>query len=123
GGASSQRQTGGGLTGNVSVVPPTVQFNGGGSQRQVAGLTGNVNVVAPPPSLSNSGALSGSGRGLRGSGLGGVNDSGDVAAPPSGGGSGKGNGVVVSSHPGSEVGLPGGGGAGTLAMSPKGGPE
>jgi hypothetical protein len=123
-GPASERQVSGGLSGSATVVPPPVQLSSGASSRSNGGgLSGEVAVVAPPPSLSNTGSLSGRGSGFHGAGLGGVSDSGDVAAPPKGGGSGKGNGVVVSSHPGSEKGLPSGGGAGALAMSPKGGPE
>ena len=49
-------------------------------------------------------------------------DAGSVTAPPtSNGGSGKGTGIVVSSQPGSKIGVPGNGGAGSLAMSPSGG--
>ncbi|HEY1263019.1 MAG TPA: hypothetical protein VGF06_05810 [Terriglobales bacterium] len=122
-GSGSERQMAA-LTGSATVVPPPVQFNGGASSRgNGGGLSGNVSVVAPPPSLSTSGSLTGRGTGFHGAGLGGVSDSGDVAAPPKGGGSGKGNGVVVSSNPGTEKGLPSGGGAGALAMSPKGGKE
>ena len=44
-----------------------------------------------------------------------------AAAPPSSNGGGSTSGVVVSSQPGSKVGLPGSGGSGALAMSPSGG--
>jgi hypothetical protein len=46
---------------------------------------------------------------------------GSVAAPPKSGGNGNGTGIVVSNAPGSKVGVPGSGGAGSLAMSPSGG--
>jgi TonB family protein len=42
-------------------------------------------------------------------------------APASGGGSGNGAGAVISSDPGSKVGLPMSGGGGSLALSPSGG--
>ena len=44
-----------------------------------------------------------------------------AAAPPSSNGGGNASGVVVSSQPGSKVGMPGNGGSGALAMSPAGG--
>lgn len=78
-------------------------------------------MVPPPPTVSGGGSLSGQGRGNRGPGLGGPLDVGSVAAPPGGGGSGGGTGIVVSSQPGSTVGLPGSGGPGSLALSPAGG--
>jgi hypothetical protein len=113
-----------GLDGNVNVVAPTVQIANGSTQRLGGnGLSGNANVTTPTPSLSGVGSTTGHGQGNRGGGLGGVGDSGAVAAPPKGGGSGNGTGVVVSSKPGSQQGIPSGGGAGALAMSPKGGTE
>ena len=55
-------------------------------------------------------------------GLGGPGDIGSVLAPPKAeGGSSAGAGIVVSSQPGSKVGIPGTGGKGSLAMSPSGG--
>ena len=79
-------------------------------------------MVPPPPTVSGGGSLSGMGSGNRGAGLGGPMDAGSVAAPPSNnGGSGKGTGIVVSSQPGSKIGMPGNAGAGSLAMSPSGG--
>ena len=78
-------------------------------------------VVPPPPSVSGGGSLTGAGRGNRGVGLGGPLDVGVAAAPPSSNGGGSTSGVVVSSQPGSKVGLPGSGGSGALAMSPSGG--
>ncbi len=135
--------------GNVNVVPPPVQIAGAATGRQtirgldnpsvvpppvqVASLTGRnlagtgiggkgTSVVPPPPNASGVGSPTGRGRGARGEGLGGPFDVGEVAAPPSNaGGSSGGSGVVVSSQPGSKVGVPGGGGAGSLAMSPAGG--
>ena len=48
-------------------------------------------------------------------------DVGSAVAPPNSGGVGSGNGVVVSTQPGTQVGLPGTSGVGSLAMSPGGG--
>lgn len=77
--------------------------------------------MPPPPSVAGGGSLSGQGRGNRGVGLGGPLDAGVAAAPPSSNGGGSTSGVVVSSQPGSKLGLPGNGGSGALAMSPTGG--
>src|SRR5207245_6080488 len=85
------------------------------------GLGGSFVVVVPPPPNSIGGSLSGHGRGNRGAGFGGSLDVGDIAAPPKSGGVGSETGVVVSSQPGSKVGVPGNGGAGSLALSPSGG--
>jgi len=108
--------------GAPSVVPPPVQIGGGSlHQPSAAGLGGGSAVVPPPPTVSASNSA-GLGRGSRGAGLGGLLDAGSVTAPPSNtGGSAAGNGIVVSSQPGSKVGVPGSGGTGTLAMSPLGG--
>jgi len=108
------------------VVPPPVQLGTGSlhHEQPVGGLGGGGGggaVVPPPPTISGGNSLTGRGSGNRGSGLGGPQDTGAVAAPPAGGGSGGGTGVVVSSRPGSKVGLPGSGGTGALAMSPSGG--
>ena len=110
--------------GTANVVPPPVQVGGGSLTRPtMTGLGGGTSaVVPPPPTVSGGGSLSGMGRGNRGAGLGGPGDAGSVAAPPSNnGGSGKGAGIVVSSQPGSKIGMPGNGGTGSLAMSPSGG--
>ncbi|MBS1853156.1 MAG: hypothetical protein JST79_19825 [Acidobacteria bacterium] len=125
GGNSSARTQHMGLGGNATVVPPPVQVRGGGSTRgAVQGLGGAAAVVPPPPSVAATGSLSGQGRGNRGAGFGGPGDLGAVSAPAhDSGGSATGNGVVVSSQPGSKVGVPGGGGAGALAMSPAGGSQ
>jgi len=107
--------------GGTSIVPPTVQLGAGSAQRSMAGGMGSgTSVVAPPPSISG-GSLSGQGRGNRGMGFGGPLDAGLATAPPSSNGGGSSSGVVVSSQPGSKLGLPGGGGSGVLAMSPSGG--
>ena len=109
--------------GAPGVVPPPVQLNQGLTrQHGVAGLGGGSAVVPPPPNVSSSGPASGLGRGNRGNGLGGALDAGSVAAPPSTtGGNIGGNGIVVSSQPGSKVGVPGNSGTGSLALSPRGG--
>ena len=118
-----QRRGPQGLNGNVGVAAPTVQIANGAIQRPFGnGLSGNATVAAPAPSLSGVGSIA-QGQGRRGGGLGGPIDSGEVAAPPKGGGNGNGTGVVVSSSPGSQKGIPSGGGAGALAMSPKGGTQ
>ena len=123
-GAVEARRAPQGLNGSVGVVAPPVQMANSHLRRPgVAGLEGTAKVAAPTPSLSGVGSLTGRGQGTRGGGLGGAFDSGDVAAPPKAGGSGNGTGVVVSSNPGTQKGIPSSGGAGTLAMSPTGGKE
>lgn len=112
--------------GRPGVVPPPVQIGGGGNSLGGHGLSGmgggGSSVVPPPADISGTGSLSGHGHGNRGNGFGSPLDAGSVAAPPSGtGGNAAGNGIVVSSRPGSKVGVPGGGGAGSLALSPAGG--
>jgi hypothetical protein len=120
GNASAARQISG--LGSTSVVPPTVQLGAGAAQRSVAGGMGTgAAVVPPPPSVSAGGSLTGQGRGNRGAGLGGPLDAGVASAPPTSNSGGSTSGVVVSSQPGSKVGLPGNGGSGALAMSPSGG--
>jgi hypothetical protein len=121
GNASAARQNISGL-GSTSVVPPTVQLGAGSAQRSVAGGMGTGAAVVPPaPSVSGGGSITGQGRGNRGVGLGGPLDAGVAAAPPTSNEGGSASGVVVSSQPGSKVGLPGSGGSGALAMSPSGG--
>ncbi len=120
GNASAARQNISGL-GSTSIVPPTVQLGAGAAQRSVAGGMGTgAAVVPPPPSVSGGGSLTGQGRGNRGLGLGGPLDAGVATAPPTSNSGGSASGVVVSSQPGSKVGLPGNGGTGALAMSPTG---
>jgi hypothetical protein len=119
---SAQRRSVSGL-GSTSVVPPTVQLGAGSAQRSTAGGmgTGGATAVVPPTPSVSGGSLTGQGRGNRGVGLGGPLDAGVAAAPPTSNGGGSASGVVVSSQPGSKVGLPGNGGSGALAMSPTGG--
>jgi hypothetical protein len=116
--------------GGSSVIPPPPSVTGAGTGHGSPG-TGNStgsgngtllasNVIPPPPSVGSGPGLSGSGR--KGFGLGGPGDAGSVLGPPKGeGGSNTGSGIVLSSQPGSKVGLPGTGGKGSLAMSPSGG--
>ena len=108
--------------GGTSVVPPPVQLGAGAgsSHKTQGGLGGGTAVVPPPPTLAGGTSPTGRGRGERGGGLGGPGDLGELAAPPNSGGSGKGAGIVLSNQPGSKVGVPGSGGAGSLAMSPQG---
>jgi hypothetical protein len=117
--------------GGSNVIPPPPSITGSGTSLASSAGTGNSggsgggtllanNVVPPPPSLGSGAGVSGSGR--KGAGLGGPGDVGSVLAPPkSEGGSAAGAGIVLSSQPGSKVGLPGTGGKGALAMSPSGG--
>jgi hypothetical protein len=121
-GAASDRRSFGGL-GTTNVVPPPVQVAGGSLHGSaVAGLDGSAAVVPPPPTVSGAGSAGGLGHGNRSTGLGGPLDAGSVTAPPSNtGGNTAGNGIVLSSQPGSKVGVPGGAGAGSLALSPAGG--
>jgi len=131
GGGSLARSGVGALTSQV--VPPPASIEGQGSQKsgsignggrsaQSAGsLLGSADVVPPPPGLGGGKALSGSGRGNKGAGAGGPLDLGSSVAPPSNaGGNAAGSGVVVSSQPGTNAGLPNSTGGGALAMSPSG---
>ena len=114
------------------VVPPPASIDGAGSQNggsQKSGrssapggaVLGDANVVPPPPGLGGGKALSGSGRGNKGAGAGGPLDLGSSVAPPSNaGGNAAGSGVVISSEPGTKVGVPNSSGEGALAMSPSG---
>jgi hypothetical protein len=113
-----------GLGGTPNVVPPPVQVSGSARQG-VSGLDGGANVVPPPVSISGAAATGGQGLGTRGSGRGGPLDVGNIAVAPSNGSSGSaaGNGVIVSSQPGSKAGVPGNGSPGSLAMSPSGGSQ
>jgi hypothetical protein len=108
--------------------PPSLSGSGGGSGDNggARGAPGGTqlasNVVPPPPSIGDSGSSSGSGSGRKGPGLGGAMDVGAPTAPASNGGSGGSSaGAIISSQPGSKVGLPPTGEKGKLAMSPSGG--
>lgn len=113
----------------TEVVPPPANFGGNGTggsgsarNRGGTGLDGNA-VVPPPPTIGGSGgggkSLTGSGRGNKGNGTGSALDLGSSVAPPGNGGNAPG-GVVISSQPGSKVGLPNSNGGGAIAMSPQG---
>jgi hypothetical protein len=124
-GSSLSRTGTGGFT--ATVVPPPVSadvgglMGKGGGGRAAGELVGSTSVVPPPPSLGGGTALSGSGRGNKGAGRGGPLDLGTAAAPPSNsGGSAPGSGIVVSTQPGTKVGVPNSGSGGSLAMSPTG---
>jgi hypothetical protein len=133
GGGSRSRASGIGALA-TQVVPPPASIDGSGTQTgngstgnagrsgQSAGsLLGSADVVPPPPGLGGGKALSGSGRGSKGAGAGGPLDLGSSVAPPTNaGGNAAGNGVVISSQPGTKVGLPNSSGAGAIAMSPSG---
>ena len=123
-GTGSTSRGGVGTLGN-QVVPPPVSGaelgTGKGGALSGGTLLGSANVVPPPPSLGGGKALSGSGRGNKGAGAGGPLDLGSAVAPPtSGGGSASGSGVVMSSQPGTKVGVPNAPGSGAIAMSPSG---
>lgn len=115
--------------GPPSIVPPPPSLSGPGGGTGTtgggAGVPGGTllanNVVPPPPSVGGGTSATGSGLGRSGKGLGGLMDAGSAASPPSTGGSGTSAGVVISSQPGSKIGMPSTGGTGALAMSPSGG--
>jgi hypothetical protein len=130
-GSASGRSQGASLGTNVIPPPPSVTGSGAGhgSPTSSGNSSGSGNgtlladnVIPPPPSIGGGAAPFGSGTGRKGAGLGGPGDAGSVLAPPKGaGGNSDNGGVVISSQPGSKVGLPGSGGKGSLAMSPAGG--
>ena len=121
-GQLSTRQQAGTLAGTSSVVPPPVQLGSGVSGNRGTGNISLANgVVPPPPSFTGGTSLSGRGRGGSGAGLGGPFDVGSVTAPPKGAAGNEDKaGVVISNQPGSRVGMPGSGGAGSISMSPAG---
>jgi TonB family protein len=107
--------------------PPTLPGSGGGTGNTGGGagapkgtLLAN-NVLPPPPSVGGGSAPTGSGAGRKGTGLGAPLDAGNVITPPGSSGSGADAGAVISSEPGSKVGLPSTGGTGSLSLSPSGG--
>ena len=125
-GASSRGKAGGDWTPQV-VAPPVnasgTGLGGGGKtgDRGAGAILGSSAVVPPPPSLGGGTGLSGSGRGNKGAGSGGPLDLGvAVGPPPSTGGSAAGSGVVVSTQPGTKMGVPNAGSGGVIAMSPTG---
>jgi hypothetical protein len=115
--------------GNPGVVPPPPTLGGPGGGTGTtgggAGAPGGTllanNVVPPPPSVGGGSSLAGSGAGRKGAGLGAPVDVGAGLNPATNGGSGTSAGAVISSQPGSKVGLPPAAGTGSLAMSPSGG--
>jgi TonB family protein len=127
-GTRSRETASGPMLGAPSVVPPPPSVSGSG------GGTGNIgggagvpsgtllanNIVPPPPSVGGGSGPAGSGLGRKGTGLGTPLDLGAGPAPASNGGSGASAGAVITTQPGSKLGLPSGG-SGALAMSPSGG--
>jgi len=115
--------------GNPSVVPPPPALAGaGGGTGQTGGAAGATggrlltdNVVPPPPSVGGGTSTTGSGLGRKGPGLGAPLDAGSGLTPPTNGGSGKDAGTVMSSQPGTKIGVPPDPKAGLLALSPAGG--
>jgi len=108
----------------TNVIPPPPAASGGasgvGANRNGGGQLLASNVIPPPPSVASASDAYGSGR--KGIGLGGPGDVGSALAPPkSTSGTSNNSGVVVSLEPGSNVGLPGNAGKGSVAMSPAGG--
>ncbi|HTR25007.1 MAG TPA: hypothetical protein VMI10_13585 [Terriglobales bacterium] len=137
GGVSAQgRGRSGGGTLTSDVVPPPASISGtgssgggssGGQARAGRGGTGQLDtsaIVPPPPTIGGSvgGGKSetGNGRGNKGQGTGGPLDLGSSVAPPGNNGNAAVSGIVVSSQPGSKVGVPNGAGGGAIAMSPEG---
>jgi hypothetical protein len=113
------------------VIPPPASIEGsqstaasGKSTARSAGslgsLLGSATVLPPPPTLGGGKPLSGNGRGNQGSGAGAQLDLGSPLAPPASAGNAAGNGVVISSQPGTKVGLPNSSESGAIAMSPTG---
>jgi hypothetical protein len=122
-GGSLARSRASTLTPQVVPPPANIDTHGssGSSERSRSAQLGNTNVVPPPPGLGGGKALSGSGRGNKGTGAGGPFDMGSSVAPPTNaGGNAAGSAVIVSSQPGTKPGLPNATGAGALAMSPSG---
>jgi len=110
------------------VVPPPPTLSGpGGGQGYNGGTSGTggtklaVDVVPPPPSVGGGANSNGSGTGRKNIGLGAPSDVGAPAAPATNGGSGANSGAVISSQPGSKVGVPSAANSGSLALSPSGG--
>ncbi|MGZ4824596.1 MAG: TonB family protein [Terriglobales bacterium] len=114
--------------GTPSIVPPPPSLSGagGGSGNNSGGVGASRgtllanNIVPPPPSVGGGSGSAGSGLSRSGAGLGAPLDSGKNLAPPASGGSGTNAGAVISSEPGSKVGMPTTGGTGSLALSPSG---
>lgn len=129
GGTGTARRSAAPYIGNPSVAPPPPSLAGtGGGTGKTGGSAGAEggrlladNVVPPPPSVSGGSGATGSGPSRKGPGLGAPSDIGSGLAPPTNGGSGKDSGTVMSSQPGSKIGVPPDPKTGSLAMSPAGG--
>jgi TonB family protein len=112
---------------NVVPPPPSLPGAGGGSGSTPGGAGANGgtllanNIVPPPPSVGGGSGTAGSGLGRKSEGLGAPTDVGAGLAPPKTGGSGSNAGAVISTQPGTKVGIPTSGGTGSLAESPTGG--
>ena len=128
-GSRSLATSSGPTMGAPSLVPPPPSLSGSGGGTGTtgggAGAPGGTllanNIVPPPPSASGGSSLAGPGLGRKGVGLGAPADAGTGLAPPTNGGSGAKAVAVISTQPGTTVGLPSSGGTGSLAMSPTGG--
>ena len=115
--------------GSPNVVPPPPSLSGAGGGTGTTpgakGVDGGTllanNVVPPPPSMGGGSNETGTGSGHRGAGLGGSMDVGAPSAPAHTGGAGSSAGAVISTQPGTKVGVPTNGSTGSLAMSPSGG--
>ncbi len=129
GGTGTRANAAAPYAGNPGVTPPPPSLSGvgGGSGKTGggAGAPGGTllanNIVPPPPSVGGGSSPSGPGTGRKGAGLGAPVDPGAGLASPTNGGSGSNAGAVISTQPGSKVGLPPSAGTGSLAMSPTGG--
>ena len=114
--------------GNASVVPPPPSLAGtGGGTGAIGGGAGAsggqllAEVAPPPSSIAGGSSAAGAGLGRKGPGLGAPLDPGTGSAPPTTAGSGKDAGTVMSSQPGTKIGLPANATKGSLGMSPAGG--
>jgi hypothetical protein len=128
GGTGTQGRGAAPYMGNPGIVPPPPSLAGagggtgttGGGNGAAGGTLLANNIVPPPPSVGGGSNANGSGSGRKGVGLGAPNDVGAGLSPATNGGAGANAGAVISSQPGSKVGLPTSGGTGSLAMSPSG---
>ncbi|MGE5056570.1 MAG: energy transducer TonB [Acidobacteriota bacterium] len=115
--------------GSPNVVPPPPSLSGAGGGTGTTpggkGVNGGTllasSVVPPPPSMAGGSNETGTGSGHRGVGLGGPVEVGAPSTPAHIGGAGSNAGAVISTQPGTKVGVPTNGSTGSLAMSPSGG--
>ena len=128
GGIGTSQRSAAPYLGNPGIVPPPPSLPGtGGGNGKIGGGAGApggrllAEVAPPPPSLGGGTTSTGSGSGRNGPGLGAPLDPGSGSAPATTGGSGKDSGTVMSSQPGSKIGLPANATKGSIAMSPEGG--